>query len=449
MSVLRFRINSQEVSLPLFGNSQDRLGRAEYTAMIGPNGSYKSEILASLAAHFGKVKPTGFIEVLNEEDFKPPRKVITLSSSPFCKFPVAQSLLSKVKRQTKGKTTSPNEFYTYLGTKSSSIYTSNLQEKLYDLLLRTAIAALQQQKLVMIQKTFDFLDLKREVLFGFRQKYDLEHVTATIKKRVAKSDYDRVVEFMRSSKFKDLIGSAMKESQGAMFQLDFRDHATASKMDVDFFVNLEILRKAGVLEILGVTVSPSVGAKASAVYDLSGVSSGKSALLLTFLGISSVAEEGSLILIDEPEIGLHPDVQVKYVKFLDELLSGFRDLRIMVATHSPHILSSLPTERSMVLSLTVDSNGRLQHKKINQNIQGWSAEDVLLDVFGVSTTRSLDVANHAMILAETIAELTPFDANIFQRSLQRIKSLELPEQDSLLLLVQEAEAYLERRNDGA
>jgi predicted ATPase len=453
MKGIKVRIGTQEIELPMRAGETVVSHGPQYHALIGPNGTYKSEILSAVAAYFSRGKSSKFIEVLDGSigEFAGHRKVIALSTSPFCKFPVAKSVLSRVKRQsTKEEKTVPYERYVYLGTKSTSIYTSNLQERLYDLLLRTAIAAVQQKNLSLIQKTFDFLNFEREVLFRFRLKFELDNLTSTIKKRVAKADFERINEFMRSSKFREFFRPKIRGPEGATFQLDFRSSTSASKLDIDFFINMEILRKARLLDILEVIVRPVGQTRSSpVVYDLSAVSSGKSSLLLSFLGLSAVAEDGALILIDEPEIGLHPGVQIKYVAFLDELLSGFTNLQLIIATHSPHVLSSLPRERSQVLSLKTDGEGRLLIKRLRQSIQGWSAEDVLLDVFGVSSTRSLDVANHAMMIAEMIAEIAPFDAESFAGSLERIKALDLPTQDALVLLAREAEAFLERRGNGA
>ncbi len=45
---------------------------------------------------------------------------------------------------------------------------------------------------------------------------------------------------------------------------------------------------------------------------------------------------GAIILIDEPEISLHPEWQIKLKSFLNELFNGY-DVQFIIATHSPYI----------------------------------------------------------------------------------------------------------------
>lgn len=53
-----------------------------------------------------------------------------------------------------------------------------------------------------------------------------------------------------------------------------------------------------------------------------------------------IAAKDNILLLDEPDVHLHPDLQVRLVAFLMSLLAG-ANFRIVVATHSPPILSGL------------------------------------------------------------------------------------------------------------
>lgn len=48
---------------------------------------------------------------------------------------------------------------------------------------------------------------------------------------------------------------------------------------------------------------------------------------------------GAIILIDEPEISLHPEWQIKLKNFLEELFNGY-DVQFIIATHSPFIFKN-------------------------------------------------------------------------------------------------------------
>jgi predicted ATPase len=52
-----------------------------------------------------------------------------------------------------------------------------------------------------------------------------------------------------------------------------------------------------------------------------------------------LAEPGELIIIDEPEMNLHPEAQVKIIEFLAALVNA--GLRVLITTHSPYILDHL------------------------------------------------------------------------------------------------------------
>jgi predicted ATP-dependent endonuclease of OLD family len=49
------------------------------------------------------------------------------------------------------------------------------------------------------------------------------------------------------------------------------------------------------------------------------------------------ADSRGLLLLDEPDVHLHPDLQSRLVKFLVKLIDEF-DFDILMATHSTSIL---------------------------------------------------------------------------------------------------------------
>ncbi len=52
-----------------------------------------------------------------------------------------------------------------------------------------------------------------------------------------------------------------------------------------------------------------------------------------------LARSGELIIIDEPEMNLHPEAQVKIIEFLALLVNA--DLNVLITTHSPYIVDHL------------------------------------------------------------------------------------------------------------
>ena len=118
------------------------------------------------------------------------------------------------------------------------------------------------------------------------------------------------------------------------------------------------------------------------------LSSGEFAILSIILSISAVVDNSNtIILLDEPELSLHPNWQMTLIDNLDRALAGLC-CHLVIATHSHMLVSDLPMKRSAVIQLGKDENGELIADKISECTYGWSAEEVLLKVFKTATDRN-------------------------------------------------------------
>lgn len=122
------------------------------------------------------------------------------------------------------------------------------------------------------------------------------------------------------------------------------------------------------------------------------MSSGEFNMLATIISVASVAEKNVLVLMDEPEISQHPSWQMSIIDYLDKCLKG-QACHLLIATHSNFLVSSLPMKRSEVFHLYKDEHNLIKSKEIENNTYGWSAEEVLLKVFNMPTTRNRYLAN--------------------------------------------------------
>lgn len=156
------------------------------------------------------------------------------------------------------------------------------------------------------------------------------------------------------------------------------------------------------LEKLNLLGSPELcfKKKESLPYAYEGASSGESHFISSIIGILATIKENSVILIDEPEISLHPNWQMKYMSFLNKIFEKFKSCHFIIATHSHFLISDLKAESSAIIGLTRENNKILIVNFLkNINTYGWSAEQVLLDVFEVPTTRNYYIAERiGMIL---------------------------------------------------
>lgn len=122
--------------------------------------------------------------------------------------------------------------------------------------------------------------------------------------------------------------------------------------------------------------------------DSEGMSSGEFAMLAMILSISAAANDNhTLILIDEPELSLHPNWQMTFIDNLDRALKN-QNCHLMITTHSHMLVSDLPMNRSTVSQWEKGRDGIIVANQISENTYGWSAEEVLLKVFKTATDRN-------------------------------------------------------------
>ena len=108
------------------------------------------------------------------------------------------------------------------------------------------------------------------------------------------------------------------------------------------------------------------------------------------LALVPLLKNNSLILIDEPEISLHPLWQSRYIDLLNKILENVSGCHIIIASHSPFLASNLKPNNSCVIKLE-NHKDIISSSKVYKSTYGWSAEDILLNVFEMETTRNFDL----------------------------------------------------------
>jgi len=121
-------------------------------------------------------------------------------------------------------------------------------------------------------------------------------------------------------------------------------------------------------------------------------SSGEYHIIFTFINILSVIKDNSLVMLDEPEISLHPNWQIKYMDIFNKIFKHFPNTHFLIASHSHFIVSDLKSKNSFILAIDVNKKGEIEIVQTPKNTYGWSAEQILLDVFKVATTRNFYIS---------------------------------------------------------
>lgn len=155
-------------------------------------------------------------------------------------------------------------------------------------------------------------------------------------------------------------------------------------------------------------------------FDFSDASSGEASILSSLIALIPSVEDGSLLVIDEPEISLHPRWQYRYVELLDKILKNKKGCHVVIATHSHFIVSDLPLERSSVIHFK-EGNGRfIDVDYIDAETNGLSAEDVLLNIFGMPSTRNYYLSAEISKALEMVA-VGKTDSETFVNSVKKFK----------------------------
>lgn len=91
--------------------------------------------------------------------------------------------------------------------------------------------------------------------------------------------------------------------------------------------------------------------KSNLSYPISLASSGELCILFNILSIAGAITDNSIILIDEPELSLHPAWQTDFLPLLEKIFSNYKECHFIIATHSPQITSSLSPRNSYIVNL--------------------------------------------------------------------------------------------------
>lgn len=120
-------------------------------------------------------------------------------------------------------------------------------------------------------------------------------------------------------------------------------------------------------------------------FDINDLSSGEKQLFLRTLSIKMLEPKNSIILIDEPELSLHPKWQQRIIEVYKKI---GENNQIILATHSPHILGSVSNENIFILYR--NENGKIEAKTGDElySSYGQPVDRVLKDIMELKSLRT-------------------------------------------------------------
>lgn len=165
-------------------------------------------------------------------------------------------------------------------------------------------------------------------------------------------------------------------------------------------------------------------------FDINDLSSGEKQLFLRALALKFLNVKDSIILIDEPEISLHPVWQSKIIQVYEQI---GENNQIIIATHSPHVLSNIKAKQLRMINRGKDGVVAVSGNEKDETY-GHTVESILVTTMGLDEVRNTDVTAKINQLRQMVQD-GQFECDNFKQELKVLKEF-LGEHDSDLMLIE-------------
>jgi predicted ATP-binding protein involved in virulence len=135
-------------------------------------------------------------------------------------------------------------------------------------------------------------------------------------------------------------------------------------------------------------------------FSITELSTGEMTLLTKVLYLYLSEIKNQVILIDEPEMSLHPNWQNSILE-LYEIFAQKNNNQIIIATHSPHIISGAKSSYIRILEL---SNSKINVIDDYNQSYGLEVSRILTDIMGINSLRTPSVEKKIKSLKTSIID---------------------------------------------
>lgn len=328
----------------------------DINVLIGPNGAGKSQLLQQMVRDWlddtDEERETGFAEKPNLS------QLVVVSYSPFEQFPIDLRGLNK----------QDQEIYRYFGFRDRSV--PNAETKRPGGIRLTHAAPKRNAAASLIDSLAD--DKRYRALPGWPQKlrtmerilrsaFDFDVAAVTIARAPRHAE-----RYFRASAFEEPKIFEVREGQAERFLLGI-DADGVHELDADA-IREDLVAADGVAFI-----------KDGQPIELS---SGQKLFSFIVINILGAIRRDSLILIDEPELFLHPTLEIRFIGMLKRILKHFNSKALM-ATHSVVTVREVPSD---CVHVFVRTDEGLAIKQPPFQTFGGDVQRITSYVFGDSAT---------------------------------------------------------------
>jgi len=175
-------------------------------------------------------------------------------------------------------------------------------------------------------------------------------------------------------------------------------------------------------------------------FEIKDLSTGEKTLLSKVMYIYFLDYKDKVILIDEPELSLHPSWQNKVLRIYEKFALK-NNCQIIIATHSPHIIGS--TKPEYIRLLKKEDNKIVAIDNIDRSY-GLEFDKILTDIMGLEDLRTPAVAKDIKRLWELLED-EEYENEEYQTLYQKLEDI-LGELDKDMVLARLEVARIKSRN---
>ncbi len=350
-------IDHDESVISLLPENLDDFNSNTFTAIVGKNGVGKSRLLSNI------VKASTAPSITDLQNPNSDQFVIAVSTNLFDKFPLPDYREGRINRN-----------YKYVGVRADSVgarsvmgliatAAKGLLDKIcskYDLNLSNAFTALQFRSTIEITLKPSLTDIGRYKTqprdrtrpFSkavLRDRLVLDDVTSLLKDAFPEWDSDRI-ELIASSVSK--LKKQFIDGKSFTLVVDLKSNECLLEGEPINRSKIEainhLIGATNMLRFMDIRLDKQGHGDLS----LRLASSGEQCMMIMLLGIAANIRNGALIVIDEPEVSLHPRWQEEFMPMLENCFKSYSGCQFIVATHSPQIISRMSSDNSYILSLS-------------------------------------------------------------------------------------------------
>lgn len=319
-------------------------------------------------------------------DFTNP-KIIAVSASPFDKFPLAE-------RTYGGRFDKDlRKHYIYRGAKTNNNSKTYLKSKL------------DQLGASFINFFLKHEDRKSEILplfeyLGVSSKFKITLRTSDLvdlKEIISQENNRNAADIVSSLRFRKGSGASEQISQEEQheiisaakatlknspppppdafpfetlyfeFELDIQQNSNSKSNDQPLLLKeMSVLAKFDLIELDDIEFKKT---NTKAPFLLSEASSGELCILFNILAIAAEITDNTIILLDEPELSLHPEWQQDFLPLLSSVFMKYKKCHFIIATHSPQIVSAASNSNSYIVDLESNPAKILEGREVhNQSL---------------------------------------------------------------------------------